>query len=104
MGVNAGVTGGTSQVLILSVGNVLVQTTITILLGQTKVNHVHEVSLLAETHQEIVGLDVAVNEVTRVDVFDATDLRGRGYGGHGWLWGVGIFSGLLCEIDVRLMV
>ena len=44
------------------------------LLGQTEVDGVDEVALLAQAHQEVVGLDVAVDEVLAVDELDAADL------------------------------
>lgn len=46
---------------------------VTVLLGKTKVDHVDLVSTLADAHQEVVGLDVAVNERLGVDVLDAGD-------------------------------
>ena len=45
-----------------------------VLLRETEVNDVDLVAPLANTHEEVVWLDVAVNEVTRVDVLDAGDL------------------------------
>ena len=39
-------------------------------LGQTKVNDVDVVLLLADTDQEIVRLDVSVQEVSRVNKFN----------------------------------
>ena len=44
------------------------------LLCQPEVDGVDEVALLAEAHQEVVGLDVAVDEVLAVDELDAADL------------------------------
>lgn len=46
---------------------------VTVLLGKTKVDHVDLVTTLADAHQEVVGLDVAVNERLGVDVLDAGD-------------------------------
>lgn len=48
---------------------------VTEFLGQTEVDDVDEVAFLGEAHQEIVGLDVTMDEVLRVDVFDTTDLE-----------------------------
>ena len=45
-----------------------------VLLGETEIDDVHLVATLANTHEEVVGLDVAVNEVTGVDVLDTRDL------------------------------
>ena len=71
MSVDAGITGGTSQVLVLTVRNVEVSLGIAVLLGQTKVNHVHLVPTFANAHQEVVGFDITVNKVLGVDIFDA---------------------------------
>jgi hypothetical protein len=73
VGVDAGVTGGTSQVLVLSVRDVEVSLGITILLGQTKVNDVDLVAALANAHEEVVGLDIAVDERLGMDVLNAGD-------------------------------
>jgi len=54
---------------------VLVGARVAELLGQAEVDDVDEVALLGQAHQEVVGLDVAVDEVFRVDVFDAADLH-----------------------------
>lgn len=71
--VDTGVTSGTSQVLVLTVRNVEVSLGVTVLLGQTKVDNVDLVSTLADTHKEVVGLDVTVDEGLGVDVLDAGD-------------------------------
>ena len=73
MGVDGGVTSGTSQVLVLSVRDVEVGLGVPVLLGETKVDHVDLVASLANTHEEVVGLDVAVDEALGVDVLDAAD-------------------------------
>jgi hypothetical protein len=46
-----------------------------VLLGQTKIDHVDLVAALADTHEEVVGLDVAVDEVAGVNVLDSGELR-----------------------------
>ena len=46
-----------------------------VLLRKTKVDDVDLVPALANAHEEVIGLDVSVDEVTRVDVLDAGDLR-----------------------------
>lgn len=73
MGVDGGVTSGTRQVLVLTVGNVEVGLGVPVLLGQTEIDHVDLVASLANAHEEVVGLDVAVNEALGVDVLDAAD-------------------------------
>jgi hypothetical protein len=44
-------------------------------LGQTKVNQMNPVALLAQTHDEIVGFDVAMDKISAVNVFKTTDLQ-----------------------------
>lgn len=46
---------------------------IAIALAEAEVDHVDDVRLLSQTHREIVGLDIAVDEVLAVDVLDALD-------------------------------
>ena len=48
---------------------------IAVFFGETEVNDVHLVSTLADAHEEVVGLDITVNEVARVDVLNARDLE-----------------------------
>jgi hypothetical protein len=71
--VDTGVTSGTGQVLVLTVRDVEVSLGVTVLLGQTKVDNVDLVSTLADTHEEVIGLDVTVDEGLGVDVLDAGD-------------------------------
>lgn len=73
MGVDGGVTSGTSQVLILSVRDVEVGLRVPVLLGETKVDHVDLVAPLSDAHEEVVGLNITVNEALGVDVLDAAD-------------------------------
>jgi hypothetical protein len=71
--VDAGVTGGTSQVLVLSVWDVEVGLGIAVLLCQTEINDVDLVAALANAHEEVVRLDVTVDERLGVDVLNAGD-------------------------------
>ena len=73
MGVDGGITGSTSQVLVLTVWDVEVSLGVAVLLGQAKVDHVDLVAALADAHEEVVGLDVTVDEGLGMDVFDAGD-------------------------------
>ena len=43
---------------------------VTVLLGNTEINHVDLVSALSNAHQEVVGLDITVDEGLGVDVLD----------------------------------
>ncbi len=74
MCVDTGVSGCSSQVLVFPVRYVLVCASIAVLLGQTKVNDVDQVALLAQPHQKVVWFHVSVDKVLRVDVFDSADL------------------------------
>lgn len=74
MSVDGGVTGSASEVLVLPVGDVKVGLGVAELLCETEVNDVYLVTALADTHQKVVWLDIAVDKVARVDVLDAGDL------------------------------
>lgn len=73
MGVDRSITGSTRQVLVLSVWDVEMGLWVTVLLGQTKINHVDLVATLSDAHEEVVGLDITVDERLGVDVFDTRD-------------------------------
>lgn len=75
MCVDGGVASGPRQVLVLSVGDVEVGLGVPEFLRKPKVDDVDLVAALANAHEEIVRLDVAVNEVAGMDIFDAGDLR-----------------------------
>ena len=45
-----------------------------VLLSQTKVDDVDEVALFAQTHEKVVRLNIAVDEVFRMNVLNAVDL------------------------------
>lgn len=79
MRVDGRVASRAREVFILPVGDVLVCSGITVLLGQAKVNDVDQVALFAQTHQEVVRLHVSVDEVLGVDVFNSTDLKKIGF-------------------------
>lgn len=48
---------------------------VAVFLGQTKVDNVDQVALLAQAHEEVVWLHISVDEVLGVDVLDTADLR-----------------------------
>ena len=74
MGIDGSITGGSSQVLVLSVWDVEVRLRITVLLRQTEINHVDLISPLADAHKKVVGFDVAVDEGFSMDIFDSGNL------------------------------
>ena len=71
VGVDRGITGRTSEVLVLPVRDVEVRLGVAVLLGQTEIDHVDLVATLADAHEEVVGLDITVDEGLGVDVLDA---------------------------------
>lgn len=46
---------------------------VSVLLGQTEVNNIDLVTTLANTHQEVVGLDITVDERLGMNVLDTRD-------------------------------
>ena len=44
---------------------------ISVFLGETEINHIDLVASLSNTHEEIVGLDISVDKVSRMNVFDS---------------------------------
>jgi hypothetical protein len=67
------IAGGSGQVLVLTVRDVEVRLGVTVLLGQTKIDHVDLVAALANAHEKVVRLDITVDEGLGVDVLDAGD-------------------------------
>ena len=73
MGVQTCVSGSSRQTLSVFVGNVLASPRVSVSFGEPKVNDVHVVLPLAETHQEVVRLNISVQVKPRVYVLDALD-------------------------------
>lgn len=73
MSIDRGVPGGTSQVLVLPVRDVQVSLGVSVLFGQTEINHIDLIASFPNAHEEIVWLDVSVDKVSRVNVFDSRD-------------------------------
>mmetsp|Transcript_28639 Transcript_28639/g.58257 ORF Transcript_28639/g.58257 Transcript_28639/m.58257 type:complete len:205 (+) Transcript_28639:571-1185(+) len=71
MGIDARISRGSREVLVLPVRNVLMCLGIAVLLRKAEIDDVDLVCLLAQAHEKVVWLDVAVNETLRVDEFDA---------------------------------
>ena len=71
MGVDGSVPSSTSQVLVLPVRNMQVSLGVSVFLGETEINHIDLIASFADTHEEIVGLDISVDKVSRVNVFDS---------------------------------
>jgi hypothetical protein len=75
MSVDAGVTGRSCQVFVFPVRNMEMTLWVAVLLCQSEVDNINLVSTLANAHQKVVWLDIAMNEVLGMDIFDARDLR-----------------------------
>lgn len=73
--VDGGIARRPCEVLVLSVGDVLVCAGIPVLLGQPKVNDVDQVSFLPQPHEEVIWLHISVDEVLRVNVLNTTNLE-----------------------------
>ena len=67
----------TRHVLVLPVLDVLASARILVLPSQAKIDDVNEFSALSQTHQKVVGLYVAVNQIFAVDVFYAGYLQAK---------------------------
>ena len=76
MGVDTHVTSGTRERLAFSVRDVLLRLGVTVLLRHTKVDDVDDIGALGAgaADKEVVGLDVAVDEVLLVDGLDTRQL------------------------------
>ena len=72
--IDGGVASSTGQVLVLSVGDVKVGLRVPVLLGETKIDDINLVATLSDSHQKVVWLDVAVDEIAGVDVLNTGDL------------------------------
>lgn len=73
MSIDGGVSSGASEVLVLAVGDMEMSLGIPIFLGQAEVNDVDLIATFTDAHEEVIGLDVAVDEGLSMDVLDAGD-------------------------------
>ena len=69
MSVNGGVTCSSGEVLALSVGDVF-SVSLDVALGKSEVDEEDLVCSFVESHTEVVGFDVSVDEVPVVHVLD----------------------------------
>lgn len=70
MGIDTGISSGTSQTLTLSVGDMLAILA-DVSLSKTEIDDIHLVLLLALADDEVIGLDISVEDVSGVNVFDS---------------------------------
>lgn len=75
MRVHTGVASCTRQILSVAVWNVLARLGLTESLGETKVNDINEVLLLADANEEVVWFDVSMQEVARVNELKSLQLK-----------------------------
>lgn len=72
--IDAGIAGGSGQVLVLAVRDVQLGARVAVSFRQTEVDDVHQVPPFPQSHQKVVRFNVPVDEVTGVDEFDPADL------------------------------
>ena len=75
--VDGGVASGAGEALAVLVGDVLVLL-VDVALGEAVVDDVDRALVRLDADEEVVGLDVAVQEVAVVEVLDALQLRKQG--------------------------
>ncbi len=73
MGVDARITSGASEILVLSVRDVEMSLGVAVLLGQAEINYVDLVATLSNPHEKVIGFDVTMNEGLGMNVLDAGD-------------------------------
>jgi len=71
MGVDGCVPGSSSQVLAITVGDVLSSLGVAEALGQTEVDNVNVMLLLANSDQKVIRLDISMQEMARVNEFNS---------------------------------
>jgi hypothetical protein len=67
--IGGGVARSSGEILVLSVRDVKVGLGVTELLGETEIDGIDLISTLSNAHEEVVRFDIAINEVSRVDIF-----------------------------------
>lgn len=75
MCVNTGISSCACQILVLTVGYVLVCTSIPILFGKPKINNVDKVALFSQSHEKVVRLDITMNEVLGMNILYPANLK-----------------------------
>ena len=73
MRVDGGVASRARERFIVAVGDMLASLGIFVAFTETEINHIAGSSLVAISHQEIVGLHVSMKEVVSVHVFQSRD-------------------------------
>jgi len=78
MCVDGSVTGSTGKIFVLTIGDMLMSFTISILFGQTKIDHIDNVGFFSETEEEVIGLDISMDIVSTVNKFNSGNLFSGG--------------------------
>ena len=76
--VDGDVTGSSSGVLVLLVRDVNIGPGVKELLGETEINDVDLMVTPSDAHEEVVRFNIAVNEMSRVNIFDTRNLWQKG--------------------------
>lgn len=75
MCVNAGISCSPCEILIFSVWNMLMSSGISVFFGKSKVNNIHQIAFLSQSHQKVVWFHVSMDEIFGVYVFYSTNLN-----------------------------
>ena len=75
MRVYRGIPGRAGQVLSVAIWDMLAGFGVSEALGESEVNHVYVVLLLADSDQEVVWLDVSVQEMPRMHKLNSLKLK-----------------------------
>ena len=69
MCIDTGISCSPSEVFVFSIWYMLMRSSISVLLSQTKVDNVDKIPFLAKTHQKIVWLHITMDKIFTVDIF-----------------------------------
>ena len=75
MAVNGGESSRSSETKVCATGDMLIRIGIPVLLRKTKINKVCHRGLGPNAHENVAGFEIPVDEVTRMNVLEATDLE-----------------------------
>lgn len=62
MCIDASVTWGAGEILVLSIGYMYIRSWVAVSFGQTEINHVDLITTFSNTHQEVIRFDISVDE------------------------------------------
>lgn len=66
MRINGGIPGCASQILAVTIRNMLASLGVSEALGKTEINNIDVVLLFADSNEEIVGFDISMQEMSRM--------------------------------------